>query len=99
MEIRSWRTHYRGPIIVCASLQRDRAGDEPIGYALGVVFLTAVDRYRKTDTQKSCIKYIPEHFSWVLENPVPIDPIRIKGRLSLFDPPTAVRKQVVAALR
>lgn len=85
-ENRSWRTNYRGPVLIHAGKQLDPRGfsyaaslgidvpdDLPRGVILGHVQL--VDVVRDSDS----IWAEPGCFHWVLENPVSIEPIPYRG--------------------
>lgn len=94
VEVRSWRTHYRGPLVICASA-RPRYPPLPTGVAVCVVELIDVRPLTAADLPAACLDPIdPEGlFAWLLRGaiplPQPFGPIR--GRLKLFDPPEALR--------
>jgi predicted transcriptional regulator len=78
VEFRSWRTNYRGPLVI-ASSQSPKI--KPWGCAIGIVDL--VD-----------ITHNGHEYEWILENPKKLaSPIPRKGRLSIYDlPPDITRK-------
>lgn len=94
IEVRSWRTHYRGPLVICASA-RPRQPPLPCGQPVCVVELIDVRPLTSDDLLAACLQEIePEGlFAWVLAGAVPLSkpfgPIR--GRLKLFDPPAALQ--------
>jgi len=94
IEVRSWCTRYRGPVVICASA-RPRCPPLPAGKAVCVVELIDVRPLTADDLPAACLDQIePEGlFAWVLCGAVPLpEPFGpIRGRLKLFDPPAALR--------
>jgi hypothetical protein len=104
IENRSWRTNYRGPLLIHAGRAIDPSSLGHIerryglripakkllrGGIIGVVELVDVVReYRGPWFDR-------EGFGWVLTNPHPLDFIEMAGRLGLFDidftPPSSVQ--------
>ena len=89
VENRSWKTDYRGLILIHAgqaydeSYQRDRTfGVDPAQLTYGAVIGTA-----------DLVDIVTEHsspffvgpFGWVLENARPIEPIPLRGQQRLFN--------------
>ncbi|OGC91439.1 MAG: hypothetical protein A2W25_00330 [candidate division Zixibacteria bacterium RBG_16_53_22] len=72
-EYRSWRTHFRGKLMVCSTVLPKLDGLKS-GMALGTV--EVIDcRPRKAGG-----------FAWGLENPRPLArPFRVKGKLGFYD--------------
>lgn len=104
IENRSWRTHYRGILVIHASLTRSREGDMPrgapkvpadldFGAILGTVELVdCVERSRS--------KWFQGPYGWVLENPRPLRlPIPCRGNRSLWDLSPAQRRLLRTRLR
>lgn len=73
IEYRSWRTDYRGPLIICSSRFND-GPQFPRGYAL-----CAVDLRDITGGNRK--------YEWHPADVTLIDPFPVKGRLHLFDVP------------
>jgi hypothetical protein len=71
IEYRSWPTNHRG-IMAIAAAKRKESG-ESAGRAVCTVNLVDV---RKAGEKE---------FEWMLDDPRPIYPVRINGRLGLFD--------------
>lgn len=94
IEVRSWRTHYRGPLVICASA-RPRHPPLPSGKAVCVVELIDVRPLTADDLPAACLQQIEAEglFAWVLSGAVPLcEPFGpIRGRLKLFDPPAELR--------
>ena len=69
IEYRSWRTSYRGPLLICCSKFPDSKFS---GLAICIVDL--VD-----------IKFDGRLYNWIIINPKPIKPFPVRGQLSLFE--------------
>jgi ASCH domain len=95
VENRTWRTHYRGPLLIHASSRECLDGwcwlgargiylpvdvELPMGGVVGQVDL--VDVIEDSDSPWA----MEDYWHWVLQNPRPL-PFRVcKGRLGLFSP-------------
>lgn len=101
MEIRSKRTHYRGPLLVCVS-QRPGVIPTPrsnhkqyfalkeqckqiCGHAICVVDVVGCRAMLPGDEADACHAFIPGHFVWKLANLRAIVPFPVSGQLSMFD--------------
>jgi hypothetical protein len=98
IEVRSWPTHHRGPLLICSSskpdadhaLQDDQgmAIDLPLGMLLAEVDISDCRPLTPDDLHDACREnWSPGLWAWILTNPRHIDPIPVKGRLGLFDLP------------
>jgi hypothetical protein len=83
VEIRSWRTAYRGPLLICAAKKPRGLG--PVGVALAVVNLLDVRRFEPGDARAACCEATTNDFAWVLGNVRRIAPIPVTGKLKMFD--------------
>jgi ASCH domain len=83
IEVRSWRTHYRGPLLICAAKQPRGLG--PVGVALAVVNLVDVRHFQRGDARAACFEATTDQFAWVLGDVRRIDPIPVRGKLKMFD--------------
>jgi hypothetical protein len=84
VEVRSWSTTYRGPLLIHAS-GRD-VDTLPAGYAVAVVDLVDVRPLTPADMEAACLDEMPEGcFAWVLANAREIEPFPLKGKLHLFE--------------
>ena len=72
IEYRTWKTNYRGPILMCSTAKR--VPNSAPGYALCVMDLYRIDW---NDVDQCYYQYIK------LKNL--IDPIKVKGQLKLFN--------------
>jgi hypothetical protein len=85
VEVRSWPTPYRGPLVICAT-RRPRIEDLPVGVALCIVPLLDCRPMTADDEPAAGIRSYPGAYSWVLGPVTPLDPPRaVSGRLGLFD--------------
>ena len=82
VEVRSWSTPYRGPLLICAAARRHL--DEPVGVALAVVDLLDCRPFVAGDETAACCRAEPGDFAWCLGNVRPVEPVPVKGRLGLF---------------
>lgn len=93
IECRSWRTAYRGQLLICSSKGDYEINDGMIahgGMALGVVELVDVCRMTKADLEPS---FIPEEwfedalkgYAWHVKKLYEIKPFPIRGKLNLFE--------------
>lgn len=82
IETRTWKTKYRGKILLCAS-------KKPVSWISGKAFAVAeliecrpmlVD-----DEVKACCESYWNAWSWIFENVKPISPFPVKGMLGLFE--------------
>jgi hypothetical protein len=83
VEVRSWSTNYRGPLLICAS--KKPFEEEPVGCAICVVDLVDVRPMIEDDEDKAlCDFYDDGAFAWVLERPRPVEHFAVKGRLNIY---------------
>lgn len=100
VEMRSWKTDYRGPILICASAQRDGDFDKldpeyfPLGCAICVVTLTDIvpmtaamaDAAMPYDDNSDCKDEDFPGYGWFLSEPKVIcPPFPVKGKLHFYD--------------
>ena len=72
-EYRTWKTDYRGDLLICASTYND-GWLYPRGYALCVVNLYDIKWSEKNDC-----------YAWQLKDIRPVVPFPVKGKLHLYD--------------
>lgn len=73
IEFRSWKTEFRGPLLICSSQFND-GPYYPRGYALCLANLSDIGGTKGA-------------YQWHLSEVAPVDPFPIKGRQRLFDVP------------
>jgi hypothetical protein len=85
LELRSWRTHYRGTVLVHRS-GRDRGliGMAEIAY---IIEITSLEQFRSLrDEHRAPDEFYQDKlFGWVLRNAKPIDFIPRKGQLGIWE--------------
>ena len=82
IETRTWKTSYRGDILLCCSLKpKSRLS----GCAFAIAELKEVRIMTKEDEKLACCEIYPKAYSWVLENIREIPLLKIKGQLGLFE--------------
>jgi hypothetical protein len=79
IEVRTWRTNYRGPLVIVASGKVEREVCERFGVTpqpstlAALVDLVDVRRLRARDARAACMPPIPpwrdEFFAWILTRP------------------------------
>ena len=89
IEVRSWRTDFRGKLLICAS-GRDVVEEGVLfyaGYALCTVDLVDIKPLTNRDLKKACMGELPEEpqWAWVLKNAAEITPFPVKGKLHLYE--------------
>jgi len=82
IELRTRKTHYRGPLLICAS--RHKQGDGPKGVALAVVDVVDCRPAVPGDEKRACCKPQKDHYAWCFAYPRPVDPFPVRGNCSLF---------------
>jgi hypothetical protein len=109
VEVRTWDTSYRGPLLICAGGKWHKLGVElhgekgERGVAACVVELVDVRPMTRKDLAAAGLpKDYPlplegAVYAWVLANPRPVEPMPIRGQLGLFTPPRAVVVRLAAA--
>ena len=100
IETRSWKTNYRGQIYIHASSTRipveywhllPLVSETRKGFIIAKANL--VDCIEMTDdwietlseTEKACGFYSAGRYAWILEDIEPIEPIKAKGKLGLWE--------------
>ena len=86
IEVRTWKTDYRGDILICSTAKKLH-GTIP-GHALCVVRLVDVVPLKRKHLQAAMLApsdYEPGLYAWILEDNRLIEPIPLKGKLSLWN--------------
>lgn len=91
IEVRTWHTSYRGPLVILAGRGRDDVADHPVpkdapsGVLVAVVMLLDVRAWEPGDEGAACVRP-DDHaglFSWVLWSARPVSPVAMRGSLGL----------------
>ena len=86
VECRTWKTDYRGDLLICSTRKKVK-GTIP-GHALCVVKLADIQPFRRKHlkaAQMSSTDYQPGLYAWILEDVRTIIPFEVKGKLSLWE--------------
>ena len=86
VEVRTWKTDYRGELLICSTAKIIK--DTIPGHALCVVDLVDVVSFTKDHLQAACMDkrdFKPGLYAWLLDNVRIIRPIPLKGKLSLWE--------------
>ena len=88
IEIRSRRTNYRGPLLICASAKEVKGWRGlPRGVALCIVELQGCRLMRQEDEARSGVAVDPKMWSWLLGPVRLVERAPVKGQLSFFEVP------------
>ena len=90
IELRSWKTDYRGWILICASKAINKMERTTLmnGHAIAIAELTEVRPFDDKTDRDDALLDDDEHFegySWVFNRIIPIKPFPVKGQLRLFE--------------
>lgn len=101
VEVRTWRTSCRGPLLICSSSRQDPNFEKlekdvfPLGVALCVVDLCDIEpmtaahikaAYPCDDESVWQDEDFSGQYAWLLENPrVVLDSFPVKGKLNFFE--------------
>ncbi len=85
IEYRTWKTDYRGDILICASAKK--IPECISGHALAVAELVDIEPFSKKHFDGACMDWIPDQrgFAWIFDNIRMIRPVPVKGKLGLFN--------------
>ena len=89
IETRTWRTEYRGFLLIVSSRKPERPslnwprGEYPVGKALCIAKLIDCRKMTPDDTEAACCEYF-DAYSWVLDDIRRIEPFPVKGQLGLY---------------
>ena len=85
VECRSWKTNYRGTLLICA-------GKAPVpgcisGHAYCTAELVDVVPFTEEHVEAACMEGVPEgkFYAWILDDVRYIYPIPVRGKMGLFD--------------
>ena len=107
-ELRTWRTKYRGPLVIHASGKIDAEDARHFGLSpeklvtsafVGFAILKDVRPHTREDARllkkrRAGYGWSPHKLSWVLKKPRRMSPVKAKGQLGLFRVPKAVERRI-----
>lgn len=83
IEVRSWPTKYRGPLLICAGKKAHVS--LPTGVAVAIVDVVDCRPFVVgQDEAAACCESDPGDFAWVLDNVRPIEHVSVSGKLGIF---------------
>lgn len=90
IELRSWKTDYRGWILICASkaINKEEKATLMNGHAVAIAELADVRPYDDKTDREDALLYDDESFegySWIFDRIIPVKPFPVKGQLRLFE--------------
>jgi hypothetical protein len=97
IELRNWRTKFRGEFFIHASKNPDKESMKrfgftnlPLGFLVGKANLIDVKTYENEEEHSKDKDLHLASSSWgnhgfILENPIKIEPISFKGKLNFFE--------------
>lgn len=83
VEWRSWKTDYRGDIVICSSSRKQKGYVS--GHALCIVELADVVPFDEEHVEAAEMDDWYEGYAWILKNPRMIKPVPVKGKLHLWE--------------
>ena len=92
IELRSWPITYRGPLVIVSSASPDRdalgrfeLASAPRGVTVALVDVVDVRPALAADQRAALGDILPGEYAWCLERFRPLAPVRVRGRLGLYD--------------
>ena len=82
IETRTWKTNYRGRMLLCASAKPET---ELSGHAFAIATLQDCVQMNRTHEDNACCEYKPELYAWILSDITPINIFKVRGRQGLFN--------------
>jgi hypothetical protein len=98
-EMRTWKTSYRGPLVICSSLQRSDTErhvdvDGPRGVTVGLFYLHDCEPVTALNVAR--VRRLAQcdvglgQYAWHVYLIALLPPVRVRGQLCLFAPPSEV---------
>lgn len=91
IEIRKWRTKYRGKIVLCASKVPK---SELSGKAFALCSLEEIRPMKESDKKLSGGIYLKDHFTWILKDIKKINTFPVKGKMGIFEIDSTLKKSI-----
>ena len=86
IETRTWRTAYRGPLLICAcAAPCPEEPDLPTGVALCIVDLLEIRKMTSLDERAAFVPFDENLYAWEIVNARPVERIFVRGMPGLFD--------------
>ena len=86
VEWRSWKTDYRGDLLICSSSSPNWAGSIS-KHALCLVELTDIKPFGKQHLEPAMMAELPSPrgYAWIFDNLRFVEPFEVKGKLRIYD--------------
>ena len=86
IECRSWKTEYRGDLVICSSAN-PKIENTICGHAICVVRLDKIETFTEKHLEAACMDEMPEeeNFAWHLTDLRMIKPFPVKGKLNIYE--------------
>lgn len=82
IETRSWKTSFRGELLIVSS---KHPKIEPAGFALAIVRMVDCRRMTQADEKAAMSVCLFNLYAWVFDSVTPIKPFRVNGKLRLYN--------------
>ena len=82
IEVRTWSTKHRGPVLIVSSL---RPNIPPAGAAVAVARLVDCRPMEPEDVEQACCPVQLGAYAWQLTDIRPVEPFPVSGRLGLYE--------------
>ncbi len=82
VETRTWRTGYRGPLLICASASPTSSVS---GKAVALATLADCRLMTRDDEPAAQSNWYDDLYAWVLTDVTTVQPFAVKGRQGLYD--------------
>lgn len=85
VECRTWKTNYRGPLLICAS--KTPVAGFISGHAVCVADLVDIVPFTEEHIEGAMMDGLPygTNYAWLLDNVQSIIPFPVRGKMGLFD--------------
>lgn len=85
VECRTWKTDYRGTIVICSSSRKTHRCIA--GHALCLADIVDIVPFKRKHLKDAGMDQMPDGdcYAWILDNVHPIVPVPVKGKLHLWE--------------
>ena len=86
VECRSWKTDYRGDLLICSSAN-PKIENTICGHAICVVRIDGIEPFTEKHLEAACMDEMPEDgsYAWHFADLRMIKPFSVKGKLNLYE--------------
>ena len=83
VEFRSWKTDYRGDIVICSNSRTVKGYVS--SHAICIVELVDIEPFTNAHIEAAMMDFSEPGYAWILKNPRMIKPVPVKGQLRLWN--------------